>query len=200
VRLVLVRHGESICAVNGIVGGAKGCTGLTERGFAQAQALRDRFEREGFVPDVVLASTLPRGRQTAETLGFPFEASDDLVELIPGVIDGTPWADFAGFDIQTEPDRPVSEGGESLNVFKVRVRGLIERLAHEHDGRTVVAVCHGGVIGASLYYGLRAPDGSLSIDIDFTSITEWRRSDDGWVLVRCNDHAHLMGTDLLARV
>jgi probable phosphoglycerate mutase len=200
VRLVLVRHGESICAVNGIVGGAKGCTGLTERGFAQARALRDRFEREGFVPDVVVASTLPRARQTAEALGFPVVLDEELIELIPGVIDGTRWADFDGFEFALEPDRPVSEGGESLNVFKQRARRTMDRFAREYEGRTVLAVCHGGVIGGSLYYGLNAPDGSLSVDIDFTSITEWRRDERGWVLVRANDHAHLLGSDLLARV
>jgi probable phosphoglycerate mutase len=197
VRLLLVRHGESICAVNGIVGGIKGCTGLTERGFAQARALRDRFAREGFVPDVVIASTLPRAQQTAETLGFPYDLSGELVELIPGAIDGTPWSEFAGFDIAVYPDRPLSEGGESLSVFKGRVRGAIDRLADEFDGRTVVAVCHGGVIGASLYYGLGMPDGSLSVDIDFTSITEWRLEGGRLVLARLNDVAHLMGSDLL---
>ena len=29
-RIVLVRHGEAVCNVNGIVGGVRGCTGLTE--------------------------------------------------------------------------------------------------------------------------------------------------------------------------
>jgi len=180
VRLLLVRHGESICAVNGIVGGERGCTGLTERGFAQARALRDRFVREGFVPDLVLASTLPRASQTAETiadgLGVPVQHDPELVELIPGEVDGTPWEEFEGFEMASEPDRVLSDGGESLSVFKARVAGFLERSARDHDGRTVLAVCHGGVIGASLYYAFGAPDGSLVVDIDYTSITEWRRA------------------------
>jgi len=202
VRLLLVRHGESVCAVNGIVGGEKGCTGLTERGFAQARALRDRFVREGFVPDVIVASTLPRARQTGETIaegiGVSVECDPELVELIPGAIDGTPWTEFEGFEMTDEPDRVVSEGGESLNMFKARVSGFLERTAREHDGRTVLAVCHGGVILSTLYQGLAAVDGSLFVDIDFTSITEWRRDAGRLVLVRCNDHAHLTESDLLA--
>ena len=203
-RLLLVRHGESICSVNGIVGGERGCTGLTERGFAQAGALRDRFVREGFVPDVVVASTLPRAHQTAETiaegLGVAVEPDPELVEFVPGAIDGRPWAEFAGFDIAAEPDRPLSDGGESLNAFKARVAGVLDRFAAKHDGRAVVAVCHGGLIGATLHQGLGVPDGSLAVDIDFTSITEWRVEGGRWVLVRCNDVAHLMGSDLLAAV
>ena len=31
-RIVLVRHGEAVCNVSGVVGGARGCTGLTELG------------------------------------------------------------------------------------------------------------------------------------------------------------------------
>ena len=64
----------------------------------------------------------------------------------------------------------------------------------------MVVVCHGGVILTSLYHGLNAPDGSLDVDIDFTSITEWRREGVRWKLARLNDHAHLLGSDLLARV
>src|SRR5947209_4465752 len=148
-RLLLVRHGESICSVNGIVGGERGCTGLTERGFAQARALRDRFVREGLVPDVVFASTLPRALQTAETIakgwGTPVERDPDLREFIPGEMDGTRWEDWERFDVATEPDRPMSPGGESLSVFKARAGSLFERLADDHEGRTVVAVCHGGI-------------------------------------------------------
>ena len=38
-RLVLVRHGEAACNVGGVVGGRRGCTGLTELGRRQATAL-----------------------------------------------------------------------------------------------------------------------------------------------------------------
>jgi probable phosphoglycerate mutase len=202
VRLLLVRHGESICSVNGIVGGEKGCTGLTERGMAQARALGERFEREGFVPDVVLASTLPRANQTAETiaerLGVPIVADTALREFIPGDIDGTPWADFEGFDVLAEPDRPVSAGGESLHVFRARVRSLLDRFAGDHDGKTVLAVCHGGVIIESIVRFFDVPNSRpLRLDVDFTSITEWRTENGDWWLARFNDVAHLLSSGFL---
>lgn len=200
-RLALVRHGESVCSVNGIVGGSRGCTGLTERGFDQARALRDRLERERFSADVLLTSTLPRAVDTAETIGpaLGLDPTHDaeLVEFQPGEIDGTPWESFDGFDVVAEPDRPLSPGGESLSQFRGRVRGLLERLAATHDGRTVVAVCHGGVIGSSLSLGFGAALDFLPVDIDFTSITEWRRDNGSWHLARFNDVAHLRGTGLL---
>jgi len=199
-RLLLVRHGESVCAVGGIVGGAIGCTGLTERGLDQARALRDRLEFEGFRADALYASTLPRARQTADTiapaLGLDVRVDAELCEFIPGEIDGTRWEDFEGFDVVAFPERPLSAGGESLVVFRKRVRSLLDRLAGEHAGETVVAVCHGGVVWSSLYQLFGMAEGTISADVDYTSITEWRK-DDRWHLVRFNDVAHLMSSNLL---
>ena len=199
-RLLLVRHGESICSVNGIVGGERGCTGLTERGFAQARALRDRFAADGFTADVLLASTLPRARQTgevlAEALGLEIVPEPDLVEFIPGDIDGGPWDDWTDrFDVMAEPDRPLSPGGESRNAFWTRVGGLLDRLAATHPGKTVVAACHGGIVWSSrrLLLGL----GNEGVEVNFTSVTELSHEDGRWTLVRFNDVGHLEGTDLL---
>lgn len=199
-RLLLVRHGESICSVNGIVGGERGCTGLTERGFAQARALRDRLASEGFSADVLLASPLPRARQTgevlAEALGLEVTSEPDLVEFVPGDIDGSPWDDWTDrFDVMSEPDRPLSPGGESRNTFWARVGGLFDRLAASYQGKTVVAACHGGIVWCSrrLLVGM-----DETMEVDFTSITELSYEGGEWTLVRLNDTAHLEGTDLLA--
>jgi probable phosphoglycerate mutase len=202
VRLLLVRHGESICGSNGIVGGERGCTGLTERGFAQARALRDRFERERISIDTVLSSTLPRAEQTAEVIAEPFgieaERHADLCEFIPGEMDGKRWEEWDRFDVVAEPDRPMSPGGECLNDFRARVTSLLEGLGRAHDGRTVVAACHGGIVYMSLRVLFKIPpENPMPADVDNTSVTEWRLGEEGWNLARFNDVAHLMGTDLL---
>lgn len=185
--------------MNGIVGGERGCTGLTERGFAQAGALRDRLEREGLRADVLLASTLPRAFQTAETIadvvGAVVVRDADLCEFVPGDIDGKPWDEWTDrFYVGAEPDRPLSAGGESLNAFRSRVTALLERLAETHEGRTIVAACHGGIVWASRSILL---DSAEELNVDFTSITEWNYSEGRWTLERVNDVAHLEGTDLL---
>lgn len=200
-RLLLVRHGESVCGVNGIVGGRRGCTGLTERGFEQARALCDRLSDEGLSPDVIVASTLPRAVQTAEVvaerLGIDVAQDPELCEFVPGEMDGTRWEDWERFDPGLEPDRPLSPGGESANAFRSRVGGLLDRLATAHDGRTVVAVCHGGIVWQS--YRLLVGD-DAEVQAEFTSITEWAHGEDGWKLVRLNDFGHLEGTGLLDEV
>lgn len=202
-RLLLVRHGESICITKGIVGGHRGCTGLTDRGFAQARALRDRLAAEGFTADVLLASTLPRARQTAEVIGEAFGLEPmcqaELCEHVPGEIDGTPWESWDRFDVVGEPDRPLSLGGETLNEFRSRVRDLLDRFAAEYSGRTVVAATHGGVVWASTHLLLGTTTNAW-IETEFTSITEWKLDESGWRLARVNDHAHLAGSGLLAEI
>lgn len=200
-RLLLVRHGESICITKGIVGGRRGCTGLTERGLAQARALGDRLRGEGFSADALLASTLPRAEQTAEVigeaLGLDHTSHAELCEHVPGDIDGGPWEAWDRFDPVAEPDRPLSPGGESTNQFRSRVRGLLDRLADEHGGRTVVAATHGGVVWASLWAVARDAYEAVDEGAAFTSITEFACDGRRWSLLRYNDVRHLAGTDLL---
>ena len=67
-HLYLIRHGESVANVQPIVAGMRGDVGLTERGVAQADRLRERLAQGEIAADVLIASTLPRARQTAEII------------------------------------------------------------------------------------------------------------------------------------
>ena len=46
-RVVLIRHGEAVCNVESVVGGIKGCKGLTALGRRQVQALAGRPRDNG---------------------------------------------------------------------------------------------------------------------------------------------------------
>ena len=209
-RLVLVRHGESRAAVERVMGGHAGCTGLSERGRRQAEALRHRLARTGELADAtaLLASVLPRAIETAELLAPALPALDldrhcDLCELHPGEADGLDAEEYerrypgmgGGW-----PYAPPSPGGESWAEFMVRVGRTLRDLAGRHAGGTVVAVCHGGIIEGSLLalgeLPLRRP---FDLQIDNTSITEWlgppHGPDGRWRLVRFNDAAHLAAVD-----
>ena len=61
--------------------------------------------------------------------------------------------------MEAEPDRVFAPEGDSWMSFHDRVRGALDRLAREYTGQTVVAVCHAGVIMASmrLLLGVPAP-------------------------------------------
>ncbi|MDP9069869.1 MAG: histidine phosphatase family protein, partial [Actinomycetota bacterium] len=165
-RLALIRHGESQAAVDGVVAGAQGCSGLSERGRAQAEALRDRLAGTGeLTADVLMASTLPRAVETAEiiapALGGPDIVRDcDLCELHPGECDALTWLEYDeryGVDMNADPFAPISPGGESLAEFNLRVGRALTRLAQDHDGRSVVVACHGGVVVGSLVSFLGLP-------------------------------------------
>ncbi len=204
-RLALIRHGESQAAVDGVVAGARGCSGLSELGRTQVQALRERLARTGeLTADVLLSSTLPRAVETAEgiapALGGPeIERDCDLCELHPGECDTLTWVEYAeryGVDMSADPYAPISPGGESLAEFNVRVGRALARLAQQHEGRSVVVACHGGVVVGSVLALLGLPTQSwptADLAVTNASITEWERRDGRWRLLRFNDAAHLAG-------
>jgi len=212
-RLVLVRHGHARAVETGVVAGHRGCVGLSGTGRAQAEALGARLAAAGFRPDVTVTSVLPRAVETARVLtrwlGLDPAATTqdcDLCERHPGEADGLTWdelvARYGPLDPTRDPDRPMSPGGESGRTFRQRVRATVGRLGADHDGRTVLAVTHGGVILAATLRFLGLSPRSYAYDLVNTSVTEWVRpgGSDAWLLHRFNDAAHLEAADGPARV
>lgn len=216
-RLVLVRHGEARAALDRVVAGERGCSGLSELGRVQAGALRDRLARTGeVVADVLASSTLPRAIETAEIIAPALADSNgrtpeivqyrDLCELHPGECDTLGWDEYAeryGVDMLAQPFEPMSPGGESLAEFNVRVGRALTALADEHEGRSIVVACHGGVVMGSMkcFLGLPVlPSPGVDMLVTNTSLTEWERCrgqgcENQWRLVRYNDAAHLAATE-----
>jgi len=204
--LYLIRHGESKVTVQRVVGGELSCTGLSPTGWRQAEALRDRLMIESPQVDVLISSTLPRAVETAEALlpalGVGLQVDPDLVEHRPGAADGCPFDEFDRrfglFDFRAEPDRPFAPGGESMRQFHERVLGALRRIEDLHAGRSVMIVCHGGVIDIAFRHYL-----SIGITSTFdlwtlnTSITEFvvPATPARPQLRRYNDAAHLADLD-----
>src|ERR1700681_3174951 len=161
-RVVLIRHGEASCNVNGVVGGRAGCTGLSSLGRRQAQALRTRLVETGELvgASALYTSVLPRALETADIgapgigTGVGTVADCDLCELQPGEADGLTWDEFrvryGEPDFDTDPDSTVAPGGESWTGFVARASGAVARVAGAHRGQLVVVVCHAGVIESTL--------------------------------------------------
>jgi probable phosphoglycerate mutase len=205
-RLFLVRHGDAYAGFHGVIGGPRGCTGLTERGRRQAAALRDHLVASGRVrADVLLSSVIPRAIETAEIIapGLGIETFDrecDLCEVHTGVADGLEWAEwgvrYGSFDMEAEPDRVFAPEGESWNGFHERVEQVLDRLAQTYDGRTVVAVCHAGVIQASLrvLLGIERPYTGTRVAPTNTGLTEWgwEQQTGRWTLHSFNETIHLL--------
>lgn len=211
-HLYLIRHGEAITNVEPIIGGMNGDTGLTQHGVAQATALRDRLYATGEIDAAVLiASPLARARQTAEIIApalgdLPITLDDDVQELRVGEADGMHVADFRAKygtpDFRIEPFRPLAPGGESWGEFLLRVARTLDRIARAHEDKTVVVVCHGGVIDGSLITALGLnvikPIPQFEFHTYNTSITHWEyRSPQAeqparWRLLGYNDASHTL--------
>lgn len=207
VHLILVRHGEAHAGFHGPIAGEEGCRGLTDFGRRQAEALRDHLTGADIMQaDVLLSSTLPRAVETAEIIspGVGHELSDrrrDLCEVLTGEADGLDWSEYdaryGSFDMEAEPDRPFAPGGDSWNGFHDRVRSTLALLAEEYGGRRVVAVCHAGVIMASMreLLGVPHPGNGTQMRPTNTGLTEWGWDSERrrWTLHTFNDSGHLLG-------
>jgi len=207
-HIYLIRHGEAYSNVEPIIGGMNGDKGLTPLGIAQAESLRDRLAASGEIrADVLIASPLPRARQTAEiiapALNQPIVFEQDVEELRVGEADGMHVGEFRekyGLpDYRVEPFRPIAPGGEYWGEFMLRVATTLDRITREYVDRNIVIVCHGGVVDGSMVNAFQL--NSLYIPpVEFhtinTSITEWERRSSGeslglWRLIRYNDAAHI---------
>ncbi|MHB1486760.1 MAG: histidine phosphatase family protein [Acidimicrobiales bacterium] len=203
-RLVLIRHGEADCNVRQVVGGSRGCTGLSEAGIDQARVLARRLglTQELCGTDVLYSSVLRRAVQTAEIIapelgGLEIITDCDLCEIHPGECDGMSWEElevrFGNPDFSVHPERPLSPGGESWSEFMSRVRSALSCLVERHPGQRVVVASHGGVIDGSVvnFAGYQGFGPGLGFGPENTSITEWAHHQGRWRLLRYNDAGHL---------
>jgi probable phosphoglycerate mutase len=205
-HLYLIRHGEAWGAVHRrILDVGENC-GLTDRGRAQAARLRDRLAATGEIQaDVLIASTFPRARETAEiiapALGLPLTLDDEVQELRAGEAEGMSWEEFDrqyGGPEGRHPFQATPPGGENWAQFNVRVGAALHRITTEHAGKTIVVVCHGGVVDVSFLQFLGISP-MIRYRFEFytynTSITHWqaveRRGEARWRLRRYNDGLHL---------
>lgn len=210
-RLVLVRHGESVCTVEGVVGGVRGCRGLTATGVSQATRLRERLLRTGELrgASALYSSVLPRAVETAAIMApgvgdgslEPVQQCD-LCELHPGDADGLSWAElsqrYGEPDWDVDPATPLAPHAESWVQFVERAARALVDVARRHPGEQVVVACHGGVVEAAMLALLPAGAGRkrLKLHTANASISEWELGRFGWRPMRFNDAAHLLEPEL----
>ena len=206
-RLAIIRHGEAFANVDSVIGGHKGCRGLTSRGVAQTEVLVERLRRSGELDGAAAmwTSLLPRAIETAAILAPALGVkrvgqSCSFCERHPGEADGMTWAEYEERYRRRglpgdDPEFPTSPGGESWIDFLDRAAAALTSVAVGHPGELVVVVSHGGVIDSSMirFLGLADHGNIVRLHPDNTSITEWRHTGARWRLVRYNDAAHLAG-------
>ncbi len=196
-RLLIVRHGQSEGNATGVIQGHLDF-GLSELGWRQAEATAARLARTKI--DRVIASPLKRAWDTAGViagaLGLEAEARPALTEYNIGAISGLTGPQvrerfpemMAAYQRGERPRFPGEEGREE---FLQRVSTALHSL--RDTGETVVAVAHGGVVGALCYAALGLDYGRPGMfRVANCSITEFARGRTGRVVVqRVNDVCHL---------
>ena len=207
-RIVLVRHGEAECNLNRVVGGVKGCTGLTDLGRRQVAALADRLYESGELrgASALYSSVLPRAVETAERLRpvvgpgptalGPVLERCDLCELHPGESDGMSWDDmvdvFGVPDWDRDPGAPLAAGQSAHCVRGSDDEARPALTPRRHRGELIVAAVHAGVIEACLISFLGVPADLYRrgwVHIVHASMTEiaWVPDGDRFILLRFND-------------
>ncbi|WP_229022749.1 histidine phosphatase family protein [Actinomarinicola tropica] len=200
-QLILVRHGESAPHVPGtrfeLVDG-HGDPALSELGRWQAERVGDRLVHEDIA--AIYVTTLQRTHQTAAPLatrlGIEPIVEPELREVFLGDWEGGLYRErIAARDpiaetMFREERWDAIPGAESNDALRDRAVGAIERICAAHPDQQVVAVVHGGIIGALLAHAASsrpfAFTGADNGSIHHLVITEQR-----WIIRRYNDTGHL---------
>ncbi|MBX2857256.1 MAG: histidine phosphatase family protein [Cellvibrionaceae bacterium] len=198
--IILVRHGETVWNVEHRFMGHSDSP-LTELGQQQIAALGSRFQSITF--SALYSSDSPRALQTAEAIagksGKSVQLDQELRERNMGVLQGLNKEELAS----QYPDywQTIEAGeylklnvpqGESGEEFNTRAVNIFRELARRHQGETIVAVSHGGLICTIFRYVLNLPYGR---DIKFycanTSVSIFSCEDAQWTLETWGDVSHL---------
>jgi probable phosphoglycerate mutase len=183
-RIIVARHGEAEYETPEMnaTGGS-----LTTLGRQQARDLGERLRPERVA--AVVCSELSRAVQTAEiaagVLGLPVRVRERLQEYPAGDFLGRPY-EHGFFDAMVTSwlagDLAAGvPGGETGRETADRVLGVLEDLADQFRGETVLVVSHGGVILA--LWGAIAPRSPMAPGNDLVlngSTYVFENDADGW--------------------
>jgi 2,3-bisphosphoglycerate-dependent phosphoglycerate mutase len=207
-ELVIARHGEAVCNTLGIIGGERGCTGLTPRGRDQAEQLARRLAAEHTRRpfDVLYGTPRRRVRETTEIIAraLTLESVEEpeLRGLDHGQADGGTWHDAKtafGGPPHYDPDRPYAPGAESWNAYLERATTMLGAILERHDGQRILISGHGETIQAAHTLLLGLPPETctrIGFATDHACLARWqhqvnRLEQHLWILAASNDTAHL---------
>lgn len=203
-RLILVRHGESVGNAQRRLQGQSDHP-LTELGREQSRRLGQRLAKEGVT--ALYSSPIHRAWQTAEVIG-------ELLGLAPQPLPGVEEYDFGNFSGLTweeiraqapelvefvrsrRPEYPQYPGEEGREAFRQRVYDALWGLVEAHREGTLAVVTHAGPIIVFVSAVVNRPyvrpvpfrldNGSLTV-VETFEAPEGRRL----VLLALNDTCHL---------
>jgi len=157
--IYFVRHGENPANLNREFSYRIVDYPLTELGVRQAQQTASYFA--GRTVDAIYSSPLKRARQTAEIIGtatgHDITIVEEFREINCGSFDGQPptdamWAHHDQILRQwRDGQHSVSfPDGEDYHTLVARARVGLEQVTAGQDGKHIVVVTHGGIVGATI--------------------------------------------------
>ena len=199
--LLLIRHGESAAAVDGIsfplVGGYSDPE-LAPQGHRHAAAVAERLGNARIT--AVYVTPLQRTAQTAAPLaarlGVDPHVEDGLREVYMGEWEGHVLRRYVAqrhpvaLRMRSEQRWDVVPGAESMTNLHERLRAGLGRIVAAHPGECVAVVSHGGVIATLLSLASGAEPFAFEA-VANGSISELVISGPIWTVQRFNDTAHL---------
>jgi probable phosphoglycerate mutase len=200
-ELLLVRHGESEAAVDGIdfpFLDGQGDPELSALGAEQAERVCARLSLEGI--DAIYVSPLRRTSGTAaplvSALGLVPVVEPDLREVHLGLWEGGAFRKHVSeghplaLRMVEEQRYDVIPGAEPAESFGRRVRAAAQRMGEAHAGQRVAVFTHGGVIGELLAQATHG-DAFAFNSADNASISHLVVTPQRWYVRRFNDTTHL---------
>ena len=206
--IILVRHGETDWnRVRRLQGHLD--IGLNERGRLQARALATALTNEKI--DAIYASDLQRARDTAQAIAdlhhLPVQIDPALRERCYGAFEGLMYDDiqahfpqaFAEWRARDLHARfPQGErSAETLHEFSQRAVAAVTHLAHQHVGKKIIIVTHGGVLDC-IYRAAQGMDllSPREFDMKNAAINRLRWLNTALHVTQWSDVAHLETTVL----
>jgi probable phosphoglycerate mutase len=146
-KLILIRHGETIENVKGIIQGHLPGK-LTKKGIEQAKKLALKLKDEKI--DYIYSSDLARASDTTKEIikfhpNTPIEFTNDLRERNSGEYQGKnkkeiKWAKEGDFKNYIEPKK-----GETRTEICSRAKGFYDHIIKKHKEKNILLVGHGGI-------------------------------------------------------
>ena len=143
-KITFVRHGET--DLNYPVRRMQGVSDydLNINGIKQAEDIRNKLAEEDF--DIIISSPLKRAKRTAEIINelkkIDIIFDDRIIERNYGQLEGQLFKkEYCNLDYDFE-----SIGGESIDIYKARLKDFIFDIKKKYYNKKVLVVAHNGVI------------------------------------------------------
>ncbi|MEM7672519.1 MAG: histidine phosphatase family protein [Verrucomicrobiota bacterium] len=193
-----IRHGETEWNVLGKQQGHLDSP-LTQRGKKQAKRLAQGLTNLAI--DTIFSSDLGRAQHTAniisDELNLPIALDNQLRERNLGILQGLTISEFKAKYPEahkkfksSDPDYCIPDG-ESERERYLRTISATENIIAKHSGKTILLVCHSGVVRSYFHRATGLPlETPRRFSLVNGAINQFRFAED-WTLVTWGDVSHL---------